>query len=375
MSIKRILFIGGYGNFGRRIVEHFSANPDLTLFIAGRSLSKAESLVGKLQPTALAALNPIQIDIKKEDVMSQLSRAMPDIVIHTGGPFQGQDHRVPEACIAIGAHYIDLADDRRFVCDIKKLDEHAKEKKVLVVSGASSVPGLSSAVIDHYASLFDTISEINVSIAPGNKSERGEATIRGILSYTGKRFLVFKNGFWISAYGWMDPRHLDFGGIIGKRWMANVNVPDLELFPDRYNVAGAVRFQASLELPFLHLTMVGMAALAKWHLIRNWSGMTRPIIHTSKLFKSFGTDKGAMQVEIKGSDTEGKYKQVKWTLHALNGVGPYIPTLSAVIVAEKLISGELNTVGATPCLGLYSMSDFKPYADDLGIYFDECVSG
>ncbi len=98
------------------------------------------------------------------------------------------DYRVPEACIDIGAHYIDLADDRRFVCDITQLDIKANNNHVLAVSGASSVPGLSSVILDHYYPEFSQIYTIDISIAPGNKAERGEATIRGILSYTGHPF-------------------------------------------------------------------------------------------------------------------------------------------------------------------------------------------
>jgi saccharopine dehydrogenase-like NADP-dependent oxidoreductase len=35
-----------------------------------------------------------------------------DSVIHTAGPFQGQDYAVARSAIAAGANYIDLADGR-----------------------------------------------------------------------------------------------------------------------------------------------------------------------------------------------------------------------------------------------------------------------
>lgn len=76
---------------------------------------------------------------------------------------------MPTACIECSAHYIDLADDRRFVCDIAELDNQAKDKGVLIVSGASSVPGLSSAVVERYQNQFSTIESINLAIAPGIK--------------------------------------------------------------------------------------------------------------------------------------------------------------------------------------------------------------
>ncbi len=373
--LKTIVVLGGYGNFGKRIVQGLAAEQDLRLLIAGRSIDKASLLVDQLQNTSAATLIPLAIDINSADFGTTLNELSPDIVIHTSGPFQGQDYRVPLACIDAGVHYIDLADDRTFVCDIDKLAVNARKNKVLVVSGASSVPGLSSTVIDHYRSDFSTINAIDIAIAPGNKAERGMATVRAILSYTGKPFSVFSHGQWVDAFGWMTPRQKDFGQPVGKRWLANVDVPDLALFPRRYRVKNTVKFQAGLELPWLHLTLVAMAKLAKVGLINNWSPLTPPIVKVSDWFIGFGTDKGAMQIEINGLNQQGKAKTVVWSLCAVDGVGPYIPTLSAIIIAKKLLSGELTDIGATPCLGLYSLAEFLPYAEQHGITFKVQVNG
>ncbi len=371
MSKKTILILGGYGNFGKRIVENLLDLPDTILLIAGRNKNKAEQLIEQLKKGSQADLKAIEIDINKPDLESRLKDLSPDIVIHTSGPFQGQNYRVPEACIKVGAHYVDLADDRRFVCDINKLDDLARKNNVLIVSGASSVPGLSSTVVDYYHYYLNRIEDIDIAIVPGNKAERGAATVRGILSYTGHPFSVFYDGQWQKIYGWMDARKVDFGGIVGKRWLANVDLPDLELFPERYAVKRSVRFQAGLELPVLHLSMVTMAFLAKIKLVKNWSPLTKLIVKTSDLFSPFGTDVGCMQVKISGIDYDGKRNKIKWTLYAPNGVGPYIPTLSTIIITKKLLSGELGsdmeTTGAFPCQVFYTLKEFEPYAEKFGL--------
>ena len=275
MTVNRVLVLGGYGNFGKRIVESLSVMKGITILIAGRNIEKAENLCRELTLTASnAELKAVSIDIQKPIFSDQLKSLSPDIVIHTGGPFQGQSYKVPEACISIDSHYIDLADDRRFVCDITSLDDQAKAHNVLIVSGASSVPGLSSTVVDNFIDQFSALDEIDFAIAPGNQSERGEATVRGILSYTGHPFPVFYKGEWINQYGWMSPRKLYFGDLIGKRWLANIDIPDLELFPQRYKTVKTVKFQAGLELSLLHLGMVFMAYLAKLGLIKDWSVLT-----------------------------------------------------------------------------------------------------
>ncbi|MBQ0732203.1 MAG: saccharopine dehydrogenase, partial [Oleispira antarctica] len=259
-------------------------------------------------------------------------------------------------------------DDRRFVCDITNLNDQAKDKDVLIVSGASSVPGLSSTVIDQLIKQFSSLEEIDFAIAPGNQAERGEATVRGILSYTGHPFNVLNDGQWIKRYGWMSARRLNFGKVIGRRWLANIDIPDLELLPNRYKGVKTVSFQAGLELPLLHLGMVFMALLAKIGLIKDWSIFTRLIFNASEIFKRLGTDTGGMQINLKGFDENNKPKAVKWILVAEKGIGPYIPTLSAIILAKKLIAGSIDARGASPCLGMYTLQEFDEEALPLGIY-------
>lgn len=366
---KSILILGGYGNFGKRISETLGKRPDICLHIAGRSIEKAEHLCEKLRSDSChAELKPIALDIFSQEFPQQLKTLYPFLVIHTSGPFQGQDYGVPQACIDAGIHYVDLADDRRFVCDIAALDEQAKAKNLLVVSGASSVPGLSSVVIDHFAKEFAHIDSIDIAIAPGNRAERGEATVKAILSYTGYPIKVFENSEWTDKFGWMSPRRIDFGNSVGSRLLANVDVPDLELFPTRYAPVKTVNFQAGLELAFLHWTMVAMAWSAKKGIVKNWSSLVKPIVATSNWFIKLGSDVGGMMIKLNGIDTNGKPKEILWRLTAERGVGPYIPTLSAIILAEKLIADEPFDAGASACLGLYSLDDFTIHATAWGIY-------
>ncbi len=370
-----ILILGGYGNFGKRIVESLIHLDNLDILVAGRDCKKAEQLTQQLSASSTATLTPVELDINSFSFETELEELKPNIVIHTSGPFQGQNYRVAEACIKLGCHYIDLADDRRFVCDITTLNEQAKAKKVLLVSGASTVPGLSSVVLDHYSPQFNTISSIDLAIAPGNKAERGEATVNAILSYTGQVFDVFSQGEWRHAYGWMDARKVDFGDIVGQRWLANVDVPDLELFPSRYSVKESVRFQAGLELAIMHLPMVTMAWLAKVHLVKNWAPLTKPIVTLSNFFLKWGTDQGGMRIIIKGLDKNNKAKTITWSLYADNGIGPYTPTLSTIIIAKKLITGDINLAGSVPCLGLFSYDELSAHAETLDIYFKEEIIG
>lgn len=53
-----------------------------------------------------------------------------------------------EACIEAGASYCDLSDCRVFVNGIERLAARARAANVALLSGCSSVPSLSSAILD-----------------------------------------------------------------------------------------------------------------------------------------------------------------------------------------------------------------------------------
>ncbi|MCS6763013.1 MAG: hypothetical protein MO853_02215 [Candidatus Protistobacter heckmanni] len=101
--------------------------------------------------------------------------------------------------IASGANYINLADGRDFVAGISRLDSLARERDVLVASGASSVPALSSAVVDRYLPSFSRLNTIRVGIGSGARSP-GTATLRSVFGYCGKPFQSLQDGRWQTIY-------------------------------------------------------------------------------------------------------------------------------------------------------------------------------
>jgi hypothetical protein len=364
-----VLVLGGYGTFGRRICECLAKEDGIELIIAGRDISKAQQLRRQLlsDPTS-SCIEALQLDINAPNFKAALSHCSARLVIHTCGPFQDQQYHVAEACIATGKHYIDLADDRDFVCNITQLNTAAKSAGVLLVSGASSVPGLSSAVIDEFIKDFALLKKVEYAISPGNKLERGFATIKSILSYTGHAFTHWHNGEWQKIYGWMDTIKQDFGHPIGERHLANINIPDLELFPQRYPTLDQVRFRAGLELPIMHNSMAVMAWLSKKRLISNWAPFTQLCLTISRWFYPFGTDTGGMHMKLSGQDKDANPLQINWTLIAENGVGPFIPTIASLLIARNLANQQETSTGAHACMGFFSLQEFMDYANQWGIY-------
>ncbi len=355
----KILVLGGYGNFGQYISRSLAANARIHLYIAGRSVPKADVLKRSLQTTVgeHAAVSTVELDINNANFANKLRELAPDLLINATGPFQQQDYQVAQACINNGIHYIDLADSREFVAGIKILDADAIKNNVCVISGASSVPGLSSAVIHHYAAEFSQVDSVGYGISPGNQTDRGVATVEAILSYTGRHFQTWVDGKYTTVFGWQNCRRYDFGKPLGRRWMANCNIPDLSLFPEYFPTIKNVNFQAGLELTVLHLAMWIMSWLSRIRLVKSWAVYAKPITQLSRLFQRFGTDDGGMFVRLTGHRDKKPYA-VSWQLVALDGYGPRIPAVAAIILATKFAAGILPVCGARPCIGLFSLPEF-----------------
>ena len=364
-----VVVIGGYGFFGRRLVERLSVHDSLTVTIAGRSLPQAQALVAALQPKARATLRAEAIDIHAPNFGQSLRTLAPDLLIHTGGPFQGQDYHVARACIAAGVHYIDLADGRAFVQDIATLDAAAKQAGVLVVSGASSVPALSGAAVDHLTRDMTSVQSIDIGMSPGNRTERGLSTIQAILTYCGKP--LPSAGAGEPVFGWSGTWRHTYPTPVGERLMSPCDVPDLALFPQRYPGTPLVRFGAGLELRFLHRGMNVMAALARAGLVNNWARHTRWLKAASDWFVNWGSDVGGMHLRVDGLLADGTSRARLWHLIALRGDGPYVPTLAAAALVRRFLEGTLPQRGAMPCVGLLTLDDFARETDGLAITMQE----
>ena len=143
----------------------------MQILIVGRGPRQAQALARELK-----AEHAVLDTAKPADLAALMQRA-PRVVINTVGPFQTADYRVAQACIAAGAHYIDLSDSHAFVAGIAQLDGAARAKGVAIITGASTVPALSGAVV---AQAGLTPIAIRIGISPGNRAPRGASLVAAV---------------------------------------------------------------------------------------------------------------------------------------------------------------------------------------------------
>lgn len=354
----RVVLLGGYGNFGARIAMELARDRGLELILAGRNLAAASALAAQLRTEGGAVLDAASLDVGDPTFAQRLTALAPDLVIHTCGPFQAQDYRVADAALNAGAHYLDLADAREFVAGIGALDARARACDRLVVAGASTVPGLSAAVIDHYRGEFAELREIDIGISPANRSPRGAATVAAILSYVGRPLHMWTNGQQRTVFGWQDLHRHAYPDPVGRRWLSNCDVPDLALFPTRYSGLRSLRFGAGLELSLLHIGLWLLSWPARVRLLPRLDRWAPAFKSVSEWFLRNGSDAGAMHVQMRGTGDDGKPLTVTWSLLAAIGHGIQVPATAAVVLTRKFARGELSARGALPCLDLFTLDEY-----------------
>lgn len=353
------MILGGYGAFGHRIAKLLACK-GYPLVLVGRNKDQADAMIDELQNTHLDGdFRAMCFDVNT-DLIGALEKAQPRVLIHSCGPFQDQGFHVLEACIHTKTHYIDLADGRAFVHGIQRFHEQAMAAGITAVTGASTVPALSSAVLSHFMEggmvAFD---EIKYGISPGQKTDRGLATAQSVLSYVGQPIECKGK----CVYGWQNTYLQKYPGI-HSRLIGNCEIPDIDVLPAHFPIR-KLMFSAGMESKLLHLGIWFCSWLVRAGLPLNLEKHAEFWMKFSRYFDVFGTDDGGMHVLAKGTNTQGETCEMSWFIVAKNGDGPYIPTIPSVILADRLMGKNSLHKGVKPCVSLISLNE---YLDELSSF-------
>ena len=357
----RVMVVGGYGNFGSIVCRYLIAMPGVALVISGRDSHKVLRKVDELQASAGRICESWCGDAMGSAFTATLRAMGIDWVIHTGGPFQGQSYAVAENCIAAQVNYCDLADCRTFVSGVGILDARAKAAGVAILSGCSSVPTLSSAIIDQQRHRFSRIDVIEHGVSASAKMP-GLSTIEGVLAYAGKPIKQLKNGKVHEVSGWQD---LTMRKIpqLGTRLLANVDVPDMDVFAGRYG-AHTLSFKAGAGLKLAGVANALLAQAVKIGLVRDHLPWAARLHRLGSRFEGFGDGKSAMYIDVQGAGVEGHPLTMTAQLTAFNDKGPEIPSCAAVALAAKMAGGYVPQPGARPCVGEISVDEYLAAIND-----------
>jgi hypothetical protein len=359
-----VLIVGGYGTFGGRLAELLKDEPRFDLLIAGRSLERAQ-LWCAAHPSE-ARLVPVAFD-RSGAIEAQLGAVKPDWVVDASGPFQlyeGDPYGLVRACIGQGIDYLDLADASSFVEGVAALDEAARASGSVVLSGASSFPVLTAAVVRALAPDFARIESVTGGIAPSPFAGVGENVIRAIVAYAGQKVPIVRDGTRGFGYPLTETRRYTIappGRLpLVSTLFSLVDVPDLRAIPALWPEARTVWMGAGPVPAILHRLLILCAWTVRIGLVPGL-GRLVPLMRWASNRLRWGEHRGGMFVEVAGLHESGSQVRRSWHLVAEGDDGPLIPSMAAAILLTDALQGKLRPAGAGSAATAIELGDYGPW--------------
>ncbi len=363
MTVLKVLILGGYGTFGGRLAQLLADEARLTLIIAGRSLAKAQAFCSGLRSAATSMPAAFDRDV---DVERQLRELAPDVVVDASGPFQsyGADpYRVVRAALALGIHYLDLADGSDFVRGIARFDATARARGIFVLAGVSSFPVLAAAVVRALSQDMTRIDAVTGGIAPSPYANVGVNVIRAIASYGGKPVSLMRDGRKATAYALIDSRRYTIGPPgrlpLHSIRFSLVDVPDLQVLPELWPGLCSVWMGAGPVPDILHRALSALAWLVRLKLLPSLSPFAGLMYRTINVL-SWGEHRGGMFVTVAGEGRGGERIERSWHLLAEGEDGPFIPSMAAEAIIRRCLADRPPAAGARAAATDLELADYEP---------------
>jgi hypothetical protein len=366
-----ILILGGYGIFGGRLAYLLAEDERLTLFIAGRSIEKATKFCKSLPSGAQKV--PVFFD-RNADVDAQIREIKPNIAVDAMGPFQiyGDDpYRVVKACITNGVDYMDLADGSDFVKGIHQFDKEAKAKNIYILSGVSSFPVLTAAVVRKLSYDMTCVQTIKGGIAPSAYAGVGLNVIRAITSYAGKPVSLIRNGKPATGYALTEtmryticpPGHLPLKNTL----FSLVDVPDLKVLPELWPELDSIWLGAGPVPEVLHRMLIGLSWLVRLKILPSLLPFASLFHYVINILR-WGEHRGGMFVSIEGTNQSGERIERSWHLLAEGGDGPLIPSMAVEALILHCLAGKKPSAGARAAIQELEVADYDAVFKSRTIY-------
>lgn len=355
----KILILGGYGVFGGRLAELISDIEGIEIVISGRNLERAKAFCSRYHGEAV--VRPLQLN--RDDIVQGLAAECPELVVDASGPFQTYGERkydVISACIAAGIDYVDFADAAAFVFGVSKFDAAAKAAGVTILSGVSSFPVLTAAVLRQFAKSMDVVS-VEGGIAPSPYAGIGLNVMRAVIGYAGAPVQLFRNGTQTHAIGLVESMRFTIA-VPGRLPLRNihfslVDVPDLQVIPPEHPHLLDIWMGAGPVPEILHRVLNLLAKLRATFSLPSFvplSGLFYWVLNHMK----FGEHRGGMFVRARGL-RGGKEIEQSWHLLAEGDDGPYIPSMAIEAIIRKCLAGEKPASGARPATRELELADYE----------------
>jgi len=282
-----VTVFGGYGVFGSHVSRALAA-AGVPVRIAGRDAGQAARFAQTLGP----GHGGIAADVRDP---ASCARALDGarVAVCCAGPFSSLPLILPEACLAAGTCYVDIADDRGWFARMRGLDDRFRERGLTAAVGCSSLPGISGALAVLAAERLPAVERARVTLFIGNRNPKGEAAVHSAASQLGRSFATPQG----PLTGLRGREVVNLPPPFGPRSVLDFESPELDLFRALFG-AQNVRVKVGFES---RLATGSMAALS-WLGPRLGSAAARAIAPFARLLSRSGHSGGVVMVELWSPD-------------------------------------------------------------------------
>lgn len=384
-KIFRILAIGGAGASGKLLCYRLAwSDISPSISIIGRKSIKGIQITERLD----SSTNEKQshdyhtIDVEKDLELLREHINQVDLVINLVPSFNSIE--IPRLCVEEGVNYMDMVsgieNEELF---IKEFDTECKKKGIVLITGASLSPGLSTCIVDKYASEFDILEGIEVIFSQGNRSIKGKSTLESTFKRIGMKVNYLEDGEIQEIIGGSKTKKVTFPGFPSSRIFSISMNPEISIFKKKYPNLKSLYLYSGFEVKAIQFATILFSYLTKWGIVKDWGKYSKPLTKLTGLFRWFGTYDGAIQVILSGKkfendqnensnteETQSKKSntyQISSTIVALNGHDTQVPITPIYILTHKLVQGELKS-GAYACTGLFTLDEFLNALHDFNVF-------
>jgi short subunit dehydrogenase-like uncharacterized protein len=191
--VKTIGILGASGAVGKKLTKELLGNTKNNVVIAGRKEKKLREIYNKFDKI----IDICSVDARSKKSLKKFYSKI-DMVVNCSGPVHTFKTLPVETAIEETISYVESGMSILNECNknIQEIDQNAKEKGILVITGAGVFPGLSRVLLELASRRFVRVDNVKVSVIFNDPLSMGSAV--DMLLESRKPVEVFENGQWVT---------------------------------------------------------------------------------------------------------------------------------------------------------------------------------
>lgn len=348
-----VLVVGGYGNVGQRIARLLAKECGDRLLIAGRHKGRAQRFAAAVNGRARV------IDIANPESFAGALQGVKLVVMC----LDTADLKFAHACIAQGAHYIDITATYAVIERLGYLHDLARANKVTMITSVGLAPGLTNLLAKACVqSSPGKVGHIDLHLLFGLGDHHGRAALEWTVDRLGQPFEIAAADGQRTVIPFQDSANAEFPPPLGERATYRFDFSDQHTLPHTLNVPSVSTWltfdDAGLARRLSRLARTGVLQWTRYRWLRHLTILLLRLLRA-------GSSRFAVCVQgTNDSDT------AKVTCFTATGVEESHAT--AVIAAETVrqVLAEASESGVFQLDQRYSLVDFDAVLAENDIVID-----